>query len=142
MVGSLRGEISVQLGEGSGEQSHRVMQFPPKILWVLLRSLYVATSEGPPEGQAVRRQSDQKQRPRGQTGPPGSCSVPLGSYLALLSLLTFLNVPPKLCSGNESAHIMGLLRAFIEIMQVKRLAQRLPYCELPIKNTCCPFRGG
>lgn len=40
MVGSLRGEISVQLGEGSGEQSHQVMQFPPIILWVLLRSLY------------------------------------------------------------------------------------------------------
>lgn len=66
--------------------------------------------------------------------------MPLGSYLALLSLLIFLNVPPKLCSGDKSAHIMGLLRAFIEIMQVKRLAQRLPYCELPIKNTCCPFQ--
>lgn len=38
------------------------MQFPPMILWVLLRSLYMATPEGTPEEQAVRRQSDHEER--------------------------------------------------------------------------------
>lgn len=58
--------------------------------------------------------------------------------MALPSPLTFLNAPPEPCSGDKSAHIMGLLRGLTKIMQVQSFAQRRPYGEQPIKGACCP----
>lgn len=68
--------------------------------------------------------------------------MPLRSHLALPSPLTLRNVPPKLCKGGKNAHVTGLLGGFAKIMQVKRLAQHLPYSECPAKGTSVLFRHG
>lgn len=52
--------------------------------------------------------------------------------------LTFLNAPPKLCSGDKSARIMGLWKGLTKTVQVQSLAQCLPYCACPKKGACCP----